>query len=82
MSNDTAAKIYEWGSYILITGATLCFFLTGKRVELTLLVLVIAVYLRVMMYRTKYKAFEEENEELKADLRRLTADLRQCEKNK
>lgn len=81
MNNTTAAKIYEWGSYILILAATAIFFITGKKVDLTLLVLVLAVYMRVMMYRTRLKSYEEENEELKNDLRRLTQVLEQKSKN-
>lgn len=80
MTNDTATKIYEWASYVLIIGATIVFFVTHKNVDLTLLILVVAVYLRVMMYRTKYKACEEENEDLKKDLRRLTQVLKEKEK--
>ncbi|MCQ2299264.1 MAG: hypothetical protein MJZ81_03980 [Bacteroidales bacterium] len=79
MDNNTASKIYEWGSYILIVAATLVFFLMDKNVQLTLLVLVIAVYLRVMMYRSRCKSFEDENDELKEDLRKLTQLLKEKE---
>lgn len=75
MTNDTAAKIYEYGSYVLIVAATAVFFLMGKNVQLTLLVLVVAVYMRALMYRTKFKSAAEENEELKADLRRAASAL-------
>lgn len=80
MTDETAAKIYEWGSYILLIGATVVFFATHRNIDLTLLILVVAVYLRVMMYRTKYKAFEAENEDLKKDLRRLTQVLKEKER--
>lgn len=76
MTHQTASKIYEWGSYVLILAATAIFFIMDKNVELTLLVLVVAVYMRVMLYRTRYQAAQEENEELKQDLRRLTQALK------
>ncbi|MDO4217958.1 MAG: hypothetical protein Q4D03_07295 [Bacteroidales bacterium] len=80
MKKDTAAKIYEWASYIMLLGATVVFFLTSKNVQITLLILVVAVYLRALMYRARYKSYEEENETLKRDLRRLTAALKESEK--
>ncbi len=81
MKKETAAKIYEWASYLLLLGATVVFFVTSKNVQLTLLVLVVAVYLRALMYRARYKSYEEENDTLKRDLRRLTAALKESEKN-
>ena len=51
MDSKKAIKFYEWASYVLILAATAVFFLMEKNVSLTLLVLVVAVYLRVMMYR-------------------------------
>lgn len=72
MRKETAIKLWEWSSYIVILGATLVFFLFKKNLDITLLLLVVAVYLRVMMYRTKYKACQEENELLESDLRKLT----------
>ena len=79
MDSKKAIKFYEWASYVLILAATAVFFLMEKNVSLTLLVLVVAVYLRVMMYRSRYQAASEENEELKKDLRRLTQALREKE---
>ncbi|MCR5423168.1 MAG: hypothetical protein K6E93_00190 [Bacteroidales bacterium] len=79
MNDNTAAKIYEWMSYVLIVGATVVFFVTGKKVDLTLLILVVAVYMRVMMYRTRLKSFESENQDLRNDLRKLTQLLREKE---
>ena len=78
MNSDTASKIYEWGSYVVILAATVLFFaLKGspQRVSLTLIALVVAVYLRALMYRSRLRAADGENEELKRDLRRLTALL-------
>lgn len=72
MEKTTQAKIYEWLSYLLIVGATVYFFVTGKEVKITLLGIILALFCRNMMYRVRYKMFEEENEELKVDLRRLT----------
>lgn len=79
MNDNAAAKIYEWMSYVLIVGATVVFFATGKKVDLTLLILVVAVYMRVMMYRTRLKSFESENQDLRNDLRKLTQLLREKE---
>ena len=82
MKKDTAAKIYEWAPYVMLLGATAVFFIAHQRVDLTLIVLMVAIYLRALMYRTRYKAFEEENSDLKRDLRRLTAVLKEKEKSK
>ncbi|MDY5969604.1 MAG: hypothetical protein SPJ13_06295 [Bacteroidales bacterium] len=78
MNSDTASKIYEWASYVLVLGATVLFFaMKGNplRFNLTLIALVAAEYMRVLMYRSRSRAAEGENEELKRDLRRLTALL-------
>lgn len=76
MTHKTALKIYEWASYILIIGATVLYFVYKSRgINLVLLVLVVAVFMRLMMERTRFKACEKENDELKADLRRLTQVL-------
>lgn len=73
MTHKTALKIYEWASYILILAATVVYFIFKARgVDLVLIILVIAVFMRLMMEKTRYKACEEENDELKDDLRRLT----------
>lgn len=73
MSHNTALKIYEWASYLLIVGATVIYFMLKERgIALTLVALVLAIFMRLMMERTRRKACEEENDELRADLRRLT----------
>lgn len=73
MTHKTALKIYEWASYILILAATVVYFIFKARgVDLVLIILVIAVFMRLMMEKTRYKACEEENDEFKDDLRRLT----------
>ncbi|MBQ1409053.1 MAG: hypothetical protein IIY87_04790 [Bacteroidales bacterium] len=85
MEKSTLSKVYEWASYIVIIAATVFFFVFDKtsymRLPLTLLGIVVALFFRNMMYRTRYKIFEEENEELKVDLRRLT-NLLEVEKKK
>ncbi len=69
-------KIYEWVSYVLIAAATAIYFLLRSQgaaaLNLTLVVLVLAVFCRLMMERTRRQASDAENEELKEDLRRLT----------
>ncbi len=80
MTNDTATGIYKWGSIILIVAATAVFFLIDRKTgnpSLTLLVMVAALCMRMLMYRTKFRAASEENEELKTDLRRLTQLLKE-----
>ena len=73
MSHSTAVKIYEYASYALILGATAIYFmLKAQGVSLTLVVLALAIFCRWMMDRHRYKACEEENDELRNDLRRLT----------
>ena len=76
MSHSTAVKVYEYASYVLIIGATVIYFVLKERgVQLTLLVLALAIFCRWMMDRHRYRACEEENDELRADLRRLTLAL-------
>ncbi len=82
MKRDTAAKIYEWASYVMLLAATAFFFIARERVSITLIVLMVSIFLRALMYRTRCKAYEEENSDLKRDLRRLTAVLKEKEKSK
>ncbi|MBQ9638810.1 MAG: hypothetical protein IJV22_04565 [Bacteroidales bacterium] len=72
MSNSTAEKIYRWASYAMLAAATVAFFATGRNVQLTLLLLVVAVYLRALMYRSRSLRYAEENEELRQMARQLT----------
>ena len=62
MNYQRRLRIYEWISYILIVGATVVYFILRDRgawaLNLTLCVLVLAVFSRLMMERN--------------DLRRLT----------
>ena len=81
MEKSTQAKLYEWASYIVIVAATVYFFISHKEVTVTMLGIVVAMFCRSMMYRTKYKMYEEENEEMKVDMRRLT-NLLEIEKKK
>ena len=81
MDKSTQSKLYEWASYVLIVGATVYFFVSHKEPLITMLAIMLALFCRNMMYRVRYKSFEEENEELKMDLRRLT-NLLEVEKKK
>lgn len=73
MSHKTALRLFEIASYVLIVGATVIYFVMKSRgLSLTMLVLVLAVACRMFMERERYKACEEENDELRNDLRRLT----------
>ena len=81
MEKSTLVKVYEWASYIMIVAATVYFFVSQKEVTVTLLGIMVALFFRNMMYRTRYKMFEDENEELKVDLRRLT-NLLELERKK
>ena len=81
MEKSTQVKIYEWASYLLIIAATVYFFVLGKEVTITMMGVVLALFCRTMMSRTRCRMFEEENEELKVDLRRLT-NLLELEKKK
>lgn len=69
-------KIYEWVSYFLIIGATVVYFLLRNNgpqaLNLTLCILVLAIFCRLMMERTRCKAIDAENDQLKDDLRKLT----------
>lgn len=85
MSQDKKIKIYEWSSYVLLLGATVVFLvLRAKHPSLsntlTMLILLVAMFLRMLMERARCKSFEEENESLKADLKHLTSLLRKEKK--
>lgn len=73
MSHKTAIKVFEIASYVLILGATAIYFwLRQQGLALTMLILALAIFCRWMMDRQRYKAAEEENDQLRDDLRRLT----------
>ena len=73
MSHKTAIKVYEIASYVLILGATAIYFwLRQQGLALTMLILALAIFCRWMMDRHRYRACEEENDQLRDDLRRLT----------
>ena len=74
MDSRTMINIYKWASYILIAGATAVFFLT-KKTDLTLVLLTMAVFMYALMFRTRARALEEENNQLSEDLRKLTLAL-------
>jgi hypothetical protein len=86
MTHDKEIKIYEWVSYVLLIGATAVFIILRKghpalSNTLTLLILVVAMFMRMLMERARRKSFEEENESLKADLKHLTSLLRKEKQN-
>ncbi|MBP5189916.1 MAG: hypothetical protein J6031_03255 [Bacteroidales bacterium] len=81
MEKSTQIKIYEWASYALILAATIYFFVSGKEVTITMFGIVLALFCRNLMCRTRLKMVEEENEEMMVDLRRLT-NLLEVEKKK
>ncbi len=76
MNYQRTLRIYEWISYVLIIAATVVYFVLRSQgsgaLNLTLCILVVAVFCRLMMERTRRLAADAENEELKNDLRRLT----------
>ena len=76
MSHKTAVKIYEIASYVIILGATVVFFLMDatdpRRSPILLLSLIVAVFCRWMMERHRFRAANDEIDQLQADLRRLT----------
>lgn len=83
MDNKTAIKIYEWASYICIAGATvLCILHDIKFLVFAALLLAIGMFMRMLMERTRRRACEEENEELRNDLRRLTRLLAESKEQK
>ncbi|MBQ6096213.1 MAG: hypothetical protein IJK99_00565, partial [Bacteroidales bacterium] len=65
----------------LIVAATVYFFVSHKEVTITMMGIVLALFCRNMMCRTRLKMVEEENEEMRVDLRRLT-NLLEVEKKK
>lgn len=78
MSNQTAIKVYEWLSWILIMTATIFVFLQNRlqgSLTIAALLLAIGMFLRMLMERTRRQGCEEELQELTSDLRRLTALL-------
>lgn len=75
MSHKTAIKIYEIASYVLILGATAAYFLlktSDLRLSLTMILVALAILMRMMMERHRFRSAEEEIDQLKDDLRRLT----------
>ncbi len=76
MNYQRNLRIYEIISYILIIGATVVYFLFHKQgagaLNLTLVILLLAVISRMMMERTRRQAADAEIDILKNDLRRLT----------
>ena len=76
MNYQRTLRIYEWISYILILGATVIYFILRSRgawaLNLTLCILVLAIFCRLMMERTRRLAADAENDQLKDDLRRLS----------
>ncbi len=75
MSHKTVIKIYEIASYVLILVATAIFFLmkdNPMRLSLTMILVALAIAMRWLMERRRFKAAEEEIDQLHDDLRRLT----------
>ena len=78
MSHKTAIKLYEIASYVLILGATVVYFMLknsetpGLSLSLTMILVALAIAMRWMMERHRFRACEEELDQLKDDLRRLT----------
>lgn len=76
MTFQTKLKIFELISYLLIAAATVLYFILRGQgpwaLNITLVVLVLAVFSRLMMERVRRQASDAENQELKDDLRRLT----------
>ncbi len=75
MSHKTAIKVYEIASYVLILGATAIYFLlktSDLRLSLTMILVALAILMRMMMERHRFRAAEDEIDQLKDDLRRLT----------
>ena len=76
MNYQRNLRIYEYISYFLIIAATVVYFIFRNQgpatLNLTLVILVLAVASRMMMERTRRQAADAENDELKNDLRRLT----------
>ena len=75
MSHKTAIKVYEIASYVLILGATAAYFLlktSDLRLSLTMILVALAILMRMMMERHRFRSAEDEIDQLKDDLRRLT----------
>lgn len=85
MSHKTALKVYEWMSYLFIVAATVFVFKQNawaNALVIAALLLALGVFMRMLMERTRCKSYEEENEELRSDLRRLTALLAEEKRKK
>lgn len=77
MSHKTAIKVYEIASYVLILAATVLYFvLKGEvpvlRVFLLMMLVALALVCRWLMERHRFRSAEDEIDQLKDDLRRLT----------
>lgn len=72
-------------SYLFIVAATVFVFMQQKMMNalvIAALLLALGMFMRMLMERTRYKACEEENDDLKSDLRRLTALLAEEKRKK
>lgn len=73
MKRPLRLKIFEYASYVLLIAATAVYFIAKTPgLPYVLVILVLAMFMRLMMERTRFKMSEEENAELRLDLRRLT----------
>ena len=75
MSHKTAIRVYEIVSYVLILGATAAFFMmkdNPMRLSMTMILVALAITMRWLMERHRFKAADEEIDQLHDDLRRLT----------
>ena len=75
MNHKTAILLYEIASYVMILGATVVYFLlktNNMRLSLTMVLLAVAIAMRWMMERHRFRAANEEIDQLQSDLRRLT----------
>lgn len=82
MKKYTVSRIWEWASYILMLGATVYFFASGRESGITMILVTLAIFCYAMTYRLRYRICQDENEELRSDNRRLANLLEVTKKQK
>ncbi|MCR4829353.1 MAG: hypothetical protein K5864_07825 [Bacteroidales bacterium] len=82
MKKYTVSRIWEGASYVLILGGTVYYFVSGKETGITMIIVALAIFCYAMTYRVRYRICQDENEELRSDIRRLTNLLEVAKKTK
>lgn len=81
MKKESLSKLYLYLSWLMLIATCLVAFIL-KNTMLSMLGLILAIAFRYMSERTKCVVLQNENQELKDDMRRLTKILEDMSKGK